>query len=68
MWDLSDVATLDSFKTDGFSMATNGWQEFFKVDENANTGYSWIVDKSSCTSKIVKITSGYKAPAWFVAQ
>mmetsp|Transcript_9741 Transcript_9741/g.12001 ORF Transcript_9741/g.12001 Transcript_9741/m.12001 type:complete len:154 (-) Transcript_9741:130-591(-) len=59
---LSDEAIQLKLADKGLTLDADGGVEYFEVEENASTGYQWILKTSDCSPEVVKIETGFDAP------
>ena len=59
---MSNTVTLQGLEKDGVRLDKDGGKEFFSVEENLTTGYSWILRESNCSADILSIVSETKLP------
>ena len=62
LWNLSLKKTLTQIESQGVVIDVDGGKAYFSVEENATTGYQWMVNNDACSSDLVGIDSSFDPP------
>ena len=62
LWNLNLEKTLTQIESQGVVIDVDGGKAYFSIEENATTGYQWMVNDGACSSDLVSINSSFDAP------